>query len=190
MESLAEMFEIATNNLKIDIDYFAIIFSSSKISYSFESGDYINVYGKSSIELLSEVLNIEPKQYEQGNYATPEYWVGYVLAYNQWYFNCTFGDLLRAVPASKLLLYYSTYHEMDITKSTEIFNNSIKAKNKLKELRLKKNYSQRELAIISDVPIRNIKAYERGQIEISKASGETLYYLSKALDCSIEELIS
>ena len=189
MSALGEMFELAVMNLKMDIDYFAIMFANSKISESFEKCDYINIYGKSSNELLALVIGKEPQYFDQPEYATPAYWVGYMLAFNQWYYNCTFADLLFHVPASKLLLNYFPYHEMDITKSTEIFKKELAIKNKLKLLRLKKNFSQSELAFISGVPLRNIKAYERGQIELSKASGETLYQLATTLNCTIEQLI-
>ncbi len=52
-----------------------------------------------------------------------------------------------------------------------------------------KKLSQTELAGISGVSLRAIKAYEQGKLDISKAQGETLYKLSKTLDCSIEDLI-
>lgn len=121
MSTLGEMFELAVMNLKMDIDHFARLFANSKISESFEKCDYINIYGKSSNELLAIILDKEPQYYDQPEYATPAYWVGYMLAYNQWYYNCHFTDLLAHIPASKLLMNYFPYHEMDITKSTELF---------------------------------------------------------------------
>lgn len=53
----------------------------------------------------------------------------------------------------------------------------------------KRNLTQSELAKISGVSLRAIKAYEQGKLDISKAQGGTLYKLSKALDCAIEDLI-
>ena len=64
----------------------------------------------------------------------------------------------------------------------------IKAK-LLKILRNKRRLSQVELSKISNVSLRSIKAYEQGKLDISKAQGDTLYKLSKTLDCSIENLI-
>lgn len=56
-------------------------------------------------------------------------------------------------------------------------------------LEKKRNLTQSELAEISGVSLRAIKAYEQGKLDISKAQGETLYKLSKTLDCAIEDLI-
>ena len=190
MPKVAEMFELAVYYENLDIDTFAFWFASSFIAKAIEKGDFIYGYGKSSNELLALLLNIEPKSYDdQPEHPSVEYWVGLVLTYNQWYLNQSFEELLRAVSASKLMLSYNPYHEMDITKTSEIFLHVLEKRKTLQKLRLKKNYSQRDLSIASGVPLRNIKAYERGQIEISKASGETLYLLAKALDCSIEDLL-
>lgn len=63
-------------------------------------------------------------------------------------------------------------------------------KNKLKEIRLNCGLSQSKLAEKSCVGIRTIQSYEAGMRDLNKASGETLYNLSKALNCSMEDLIS
>ena len=62
-------------------------------------------------------------------------------------------------------------------------------KSPLKLWRKKRKLTQAELAGISGVSLRTIKAYEQTKLDISKAQGETLYKLAKALDCSIEDLI-
>lgn len=59
----------------------------------------------------------------------------------------------------------------------------------LKETRVSKGLSQSELADRSGVSLRTIQGYEIGQRDINKASGETLYKLSKALGCSMEDLL-
>ena len=59
----------------------------------------------------------------------------------------------------------------------------------LKRLREEKHYSQGQLAYISKVSLRSIKAYEQRYRNINKASGETLKRLAIALDCDIEEIL-
>lgn len=59
----------------------------------------------------------------------------------------------------------------------------------LKETRVSKGLSQSELADRSGVSLRTIQGYEIGQRDINKASGETLYKLSKALGCLMEDLL-
>ena len=60
----------------------------------------------------------------------------------------------------------------------------------LKTIRKKRKLSQEELAILSGVNVRSIRAYEQGKKDITKAQGDTLQMLAKALDCSIEELFN
>lgn len=59
----------------------------------------------------------------------------------------------------------------------------------LKKVRINKGISQSDLANQSGVSLRTIQGYEIGQRDINKASGETLYKLSKALGCLMEDLL-
>lgn len=59
----------------------------------------------------------------------------------------------------------------------------------LKDHRIKKGLSQSQLASASGVSVRMIQYYEQGVKDINKASGETLYKLSNALGCKMEDLI-
>ena len=49
--------------------------------------------------------------------------------------------------------------------------------------------TQEQLATLSGVNVRSIRAYEQGDNDITKAQGDTLQMLAKTLDCSIEELL-
>lgn len=186
---LASMFEIAVLKKHIPIDDFAERFLTSTVCYAFETADPVLVLGKSAIELLSIVLSDTPNTTETDSYASPEYWVGYTLAYMQWYFNKPYSELVAAFPCAELLAHYFPYHEMDIRQSIDLFLSKLHPVCPLKRLRSAKHLSQRDLSLLSGVPVRNIKAYERGEIDISKTQAETLYALSKVLNCSIEDLI-
>jgi transcriptional regulator with XRE-family HTH domain len=59
----------------------------------------------------------------------------------------------------------------------------------LKEIRIEQNISQSKLSKMSGVSIRNIQAYEQGQININKASAVSVYSLSKALGCKYEDIL-
>ena len=59
----------------------------------------------------------------------------------------------------------------------------------LKEYRVKTGMSQSKLAEVSGVSVRMIQYYEQGVKDINKASGETLYKLSRALGCKMEDLL-
>lgn len=59
----------------------------------------------------------------------------------------------------------------------------------LKKLREEASLSQNKLATLSGVSNRMIQYYEQGAKNINKAQADTLYKLSKILNCSIEDLI-
>lgn len=186
---VAAMFELAVLKEHIEIDAFAQKFVSSAICHSLENADPIYALGKSANELLALILNNEPLNIETNSYASPEYWVGWVLAYAQWYFNKPYAMIIAAIPCSKLLDNYFPYHEMDITQSMELIARYLKPVCPLKAARQKRGLSQTQLANLSGVPLRTIKSYEQGTVDISKAQAETLYALSQTLNCSIEDLI-
>lgn len=186
---LASMFEIAVLKKNIPIDGFAQRFLASSVCHAFETADPVLALGKSAIELLGMVLDEVPDAVQTDSYASPEYWVGYTLAYMQWYFNKPYSELIAAFPCGELLTHYFPYHEMDIRQAVDLFLSKLHPVCPLKRLRAAKHLSQRDLSLLSGVPVRNIKAYEQGKIAISKAQAETLYALSKVLNCSIEDLI-
>lgn len=188
-QKVAAMFELAVNNEQIEIDKFANIFVSSKVCHAFEIGDPVFVLGKSANELLALVLDKDPIDVEISSYGSPEYWVGWVLSLTQWYLNKPYKILLETFPASKLLLKYFPYHEMDEMRIVELYQSMLPKNSKIKQLRKQSHLSQMELSILSNVPIRTIKAYEQGTVDIAKGQAETLYSLAKVLGCTIEDLI-
>ena len=186
---LGSMFEIAVYQEKLTVDEFAEKFVQSPISKAIGEGDPVYLAGKSANELLGLVLEKQVEETEQNMLASPEYWVGWVLAYSQWYLNKPFADIIKAYPCSKLLLNYFPYHEMDETATVELIQKGLPQDRPLKTWRKKRQLSQAELAEISGVPARTIKAYEQGKLDISKAQADTLYKLARTLDCKIEDLI-
>ena len=186
---VAAMFELAVLEEHIDIDAFAQNFISSPVCHALENADPVYALGKSANELLSLILGNEPLNIETSNYASPEYWVGWVLSYAQWYFNKPYAAIVAAIPCSQLLDNYFPYHEMDITQSMDLIAKYLKLVCPLKEIRQRHGLSQTQLANLSNVPLRTIKAYEQGTVDISKAQAETLYTLAQTLSCSIEDLI-
>ena len=186
---VAVMFELAVLEENIEIDTFAQKFASSSVGHALEVADPVYALGKSANELLALILGNEPLNIETGSYASPEYWVGWVLAYAQWYFNKPYAAIIAAITCSKILDNYFPYHEMDITHSMDLIAKYLKPVCPLKQIRQKRGISQTQLSNLSNVPLRTIKAYEQGTVDIAKAQAETLYSLAQTLNCSIEELI-
>ena len=80
---LASMFELAVYQEKLTVDEFGERFILSYISMAFEEGDPVYLAGKSANELLGLVLGKQIEETEQNMLASPEYWVGWVLAYTK-----------------------------------------------------------------------------------------------------------
>lgn len=59
----------------------------------------------------------------------------------------------------------------------------------LKEIRIKRNFSQSELAEFSGVSIRMIQSYEQGAKDINKAAAITVYRLASTLGVTVEQLL-
>ena len=187
---LGIIFELAVHFENLSIDEIANKFVNSKVCKAFETANPIYILGKSANELLGIVLDKSPLEVEQGMFCPPEYWTGHVLAYAQWYFNVEFKKLLEKMSSSEIVAMYFPYHEMDISHIIEVIGKRLDKQNQLKEMRLKRGLSQTELAKMSGVSLRSIKAYEQGTNDISKAQADTLLMLSRVLTCSIEDLIS
>lgn len=64
-----------------------------------------------------------------------------------------------------------------------------KSISKLKWVREMRGFSQNSLADLSGVSVRNIRAFEQGQIDINKAYASTVYKLATALNVKMEELL-
>ena len=186
---LAQLFELATNIFGQDIDDFANIFINSNICEAFETANSIYVMGKSSIELYGLLMNQEVETIVVNEDASSEFWVGWVLAHAQWFLNVSFSALINAIPCSELIMNYFPYHEMDIMHIVSLFQDRINKNNAIKQIRKQRNLTQYELSILSGVPERTIKSYEQNKVDITKAQVDTIYYLSKALGCKMEDLI-
>ncbi|MCF0132660.1 MAG: helix-turn-helix transcriptional regulator [Blautia sp.] len=59
----------------------------------------------------------------------------------------------------------------------------------IKQLRLERGYSQRELSMLAGVNYRTYQDYEQGKKPLSSASGDVLLRLSTALGCDVVSLL-
>ena len=189
-KKLAEMFEIAVLLKHIPIDNFANLFANSPIATAFERIDPVYSLGKSARELVEILLNEnDDDSFLLGESASPEFWVGWSLASAQFVLNKSYKTLINVFPCEKVLDYYFPYHEMDTMKIIDVYAKKLQKNNPLKIMREKRKLSQSELASISSVPIRNIRAYEQGKLNIAKAQADTVFALARALSCKVEDLI-
>ena len=194
---LGTAFDYAVNLCSISGEDFAKMFSISTMGKCIEKGDPSVILGKSGIEIAIEVIS-EALGYMQiaeptNRYGrSKEYWIGWAVAYYQWYSDRSFIHIFDALPFSDLEKMYNTLHEADITKFVEIADEKVKkfySETNLKRIRTTYGCTQAELAKKSGVSLRSIQMYEQRNKDINKASVETIYRLSKELGCTVEDLI-
>lgn len=195
--ALGRMLDFAVYDLKYDIAEFFGLFIKSGVAKRFENGDYAVIVGMSGVELAYEVLEKSSVECERikPNYTanrSEEFWTGWALVYYQWETSISFQKIVQYIPINDIIALYSPYHEMDIRQFVDKMNamyKDAKPETNLKLLRQKVGLSQRELAALSDIPLRTIQQYEQRQKNINKAQTEYLVILSKVLCCEVEALI-
>ena len=195
--SLGRMLDFAVYDLHYDIEEFFQLFITSGIAAKFSSGEVYLLVGMSGVELAYEVLEQSNISFERikPNYTinrSPEFWTGWALAYYQWETSLDFAEIVRYIPIKDILALYSPYHEMDIRhftdKMTELYREA-KPETNLKLLRQRAKLSQRELAELSNIPLRTLQQYEQRQKNINKAQAEYLVILAKILYCDVTDLM-
>ena len=178
-------------------DDFVKMFIVSSMSKRIENGEPACVAGKSGIELVHEIvfvtmqkeLDVEPEV----NYSRScECWIGWAVAYYQWYSDRSFKEIFRVLSFEDLKRMYYTLHEADISKFVDIVDSKMKeyyVETNLKRIRTTYGYTQQELSNLSGVSLRSIQLYEQRNKDINKASVDKLYRISKVFGCKIEDLI-
>jgi DNA-binding transcriptional regulator YiaG len=199
MRNLGNMFEFAVCYARYNPDEVFSLFVSTGIAESFGSGNPRYIVGRSGQELFCDILSAAKKPVPQGFHIptyklskSHEYWCGWILAYYQWFYNADFKDIRANLSFQILLDLYPNLHEADRQKAVEVLRERIAPKShptKLYSLRKQSGLSQTDLATLAGVTLRSIKMYEQRNKDINKARTETLRALSKALCCSIEELL-
>ncbi|MBO4283284.1 MAG: helix-turn-helix transcriptional regulator [Clostridia bacterium] len=195
--ALGDAFDYAVNTCSIPGDDFVKLFCGSSLSRRMENGEPSLLSGKSGIEIAIEIIaETTGKQLEaiptERMERSEEYWIGWAVAYYQWYSARRYSDIFKVLSYEDLQKMYYTLHEADITKFVDIADERVKEYFKdtnLKRIRSAYGCTQAELAKFSGVTLRSIQMYEQRRKDINKASAETLYNIAKVLGCTIEDLI-
>jgi len=195
--TLGEAFDYAVNDCSITGDIFAKYFVVSSVSKKMEKGEPEYLAGKSGIELVLEIISevrdeeLEIESQYNANRSV-EYWIGWAIAYYQWYSNRKYSEIFQAVSYEELEKLYYTLHEADITKFVDVLSEKMKdsfPETNLKRIRKKYGLTQGELAKRSGASLRSIQMYEQRKKNINKASVDVIYQIAKVLGCSVEDLI-
>lgn len=186
--NLGSLFGIALDREELDPDDFAGLFSTSSVARGIEAGSPRYLAGISPQRMFEEIMNRPAPGYIPRDGMGDAEWTGYIAAYSQWYCGCTFKRLFDTVPAERIISLRGTTHG-DSMSAVSIIVDTLHPVSVLRQLRERRGLSQSDLALYSGVPIRSIRAYEQGSVELCKAQGDTLYRMSKVLGCSVDDLI-
>ncbi len=197
-QNLAVMFDYALRTLKYDGDQFFLYFIQSEVADKFGHANPKYIAGMSGVELCQNVLtkigNIQKFPTEPKIKQGKEFWLGWVLAYYQWYSGLKFSDLQEygLVPSQILARYI--LHEADISKFVSVANKIILANKtasptRLQKIRKAQGLTQKQLSELSGVSLRMIQLYEQRQNDINQASGQTINNLARALCCNFYEIM-
>ena len=121
----------------------------------------------------------------------PEYWVGWILAYYQWYTGKSFSTICRKLSYQSLIDLYWVLHEADPSKAVSVFDEIMQQGSETNLARYRKNVglSQSQLAKAADISIRSIQLYEQKQTDINRAQYNHLQALATVLGCKPEDLL-
>ena len=196
-KNFGHMVDFAVNTCGYDIDEFFNMFLASNVCVQFENGNPAYIAGKTGCELVRIVIaEVKGAEIEEPDAMyldkSPEYWLGWSLAYYVWLKNYKFGYVLSAVSAGDMIGMYDTMHEADITKFVSALDERLKeyyTQTALARLRTLAGLSQHELAERSGINVRIIQSYEQRLRDINKAQLSTVAALAKALDCCTDDLM-
>ncbi len=191
---LAECFDYAFETLGIDPEEFIKIFCNARITKEIESGSPQYIFGVSGCELCELILTEAGIPFESKPYISIDrsssYWCGDYLGY---YVNCrnlSFSYIFAFVSVTDLLNMYPVYHEEDISNfSDELDRLKRNTPSRLSILRKKAKLSQSQLAVLSNVSVRTIQAYEQKAKDINKAEAAAVVRLSRVLNCEVGDIL-
>ena len=191
MTAMATMLDYAVNFCHEHIDYFFKKFIDMGFALQFERGNPDVLVGRSGVELYSMIAcrytDLPPYF---APYRSAEYWVGWSLAYYQWYSSRTFREITEVVKPSVMRDWYPTLHEADLMHFVETMDERLKGRmTNLEIFRRNAGLSQTQLSELSGVTARTIRAYEQRQSDISRAQFNILNALSMTLGCSVYDLM-
>lgn len=195
---LAETFDCCVNDGKLNGQQVARAFVASGLAEQFERQNPVYVAGKSGFELaslLAAYMRVPfPEQPSPRYDRSPDYWVGWSVAWFQLKTGRPYRSAFDSFLYDDLRGMYYPLHEADESKFIETLLRKLDAlgTNRPTRLRARREafgLSQSELARRANVGLRAIQMYEQRNKDINHAQGATLYRLSRALGCGMEDLL-
>ncbi len=197
---MGDMYDYAVNTLNIDLVDFHDMLLVSGMAHQIEIGNPTYIAGKNGCEVARIVIAKGSDlivDHEDVMYIdkTREYWIGWALAYYQWYTSISFKEINKRVSITDISNMYDTLHEADISVFIRVMDEKINpitdlSESTLKRLRAYANLSQSALSKKSGVALRQIQLFEQGKRDIKKTQASTLMKLAVALNCDMNDLLN
>ncbi len=198
MENLATMIDCGINQCGFPPQLFYRMFLTSGVASQIEKGNPRYLAGLSGAELASRVIELvageSPMDIDGTFSISPEYWAGWVLAYYQWKSGKSFRLINdNGLDIEKIIALYHPLHEADLDKFASVADRIItetvnSSASPLKKARERCGMTQEDLARISGVSLRMIRAYEQKAQDIAKANFSTIERLQSVLHADFSEL--
>lgn len=196
MSTLGAMLDYAVGRCGEGLEFFFSRFLASGIATQWCQGNPKYLAGMSGTELALSVASRTGRELPllggMIDIGSPEYWTGWTMAYIAWYLNMDFQTLhARGVTITELYARYSVLHEADLQKSLAFAEGIIQSNknNPLKKARRNAGLTQQELAGLTGINLRSIRAYEQGQLSLENAGASTLLRFSQVLGCPVGMLL-
>ena len=194
--ALGDAFDYAINVCNILGADFVKLFTASTVSKRLENGEPAYLSGKSGIEIVLDIVleaagrQLEATQQERME-RSREYWIGWAVAYYQWYSGKTFETICKRISYEDIRNVYGVLHEADPSKAADVFSRMMNSgqETNLAVQRKKRGLSQSQLAKAADISIRSIQLYEQRKADIGKAQYNHLTAIAKVLGCTVDDIL-
>lgn len=196
MDNLGSAVEYAVLSAGLSGQEFLDLFVVSGIADEFGRGNVTYTSGMSGIELAKKVMtrigkrplpDAEPMCCDY----SPEYWIGWILAYYQWQSGRSFQQIFGFLKYESIANLYRVLHEADPDKAVATFNEIKESspRTNLAKRRTARKFSQSQLAQATGISTRSIQLYEQRQNDINHAQYNHLQALARVLNCSIDDIL-
>ncbi len=202
MRTLGDAVDWASVARRADPDRFFAAFVTSGLADSFGAGVPKIVAGLSGAELAeatfrkigegSEDFDDSARAHLRAGGETPEFWVGWIMAYYQWSRAIPFREIIGFLPAGTLLKLYPTLHEASEERCAATFdsrrqhNGTISA---LATARKAAGLTQSELAHLAGVSLRGVQQWEQGCRGLDRAAAGSVAALARVLGLPMQSLL-
>ena len=196
MQTAGAMVDCAVNVLGCSAKEFNSRFLASGIAECFSMGDVTCVAGRSGVELALEVMRLTGSNVSISDcvisMSSPEYWAGWTLAHYQWHSGLSFKQLSKVgLDMCSVAAMFNPMHEADFSVFCQRADDMVKERMEssphwIKHIRKLRGITQKQLAEMTGVPIRQIRAYEQKVIDTSKAESRTIIDIRRCLHMGVE----